>query len=414
MTKEKALSRKPSNIQIAADLCQTTRCIPTGTQNREVFAIFNADPTLQSLPVVDDKSICGLINRERFMGRMAKRFHWELYGKKRCVKMMDVDPLVVDAETSISEIANLLLGNGEARVLSDSFVIARGGVLLGIGYTSGVLSTLLQHERQASAELRLHHDRLSELVEERTRDLMLAKQAAEQANRAKSEFLTNMSHELRTPLHAVLAFAKFGSDKSAEGSRDKLGQYFARINESAERLTRLVNDLLDLSRLDAVTLVLNRVPADLGELAGQALAKAIPLAAQRQIELRLTKEVKLAPICCDIKRVHQMLAHILGNAIKFSGEGSRVVLHISAYLSDNPSVAGYQLEIIDQGPGIPEGELDSIFERFTQSSKTRTGAGGSGLGLPISREIMRLHQGHITASNHAAGGACFLMVFHAA
>ncbi len=411
------LPDKPAEFRVAADLCHPTRCIPADTQNRDVFEIFDTDSSLNSLPVIDEERIVGLISRERFMISMAKRFHWELYGKKRCTKMMVHDPLVVEAETLIGDVANLLLGNNEKHALSDAFVVARNGILLGIGYTSDVMATLLQQERQASAELRRHHDRLSEMVDERTHDLMLAKLAAEQANLAKSEFLANISHELRTPLHAVLAFAKFGTEKSAEGPRDKLGQYFVRINESAERLTHLVNDLLDLSHLDAFSLELELAPVDLCELAGKVRAEFLPIARLRRIELRQDNCSETAPIVCDRERIRQVLANILSNAIKYSAEGSTVWCRLHAYPSaaaaQEPHSAGYRLQIVDQGPGIPEGELDSIFERFTQSSVTRTGAGGSGLGLAISREIMRLHCGRITASNNANGGACFSIEFPA-
>ena len=411
VTKEQPVA--PTNIRVAADLCHQTHCISADTQNKEVFAIFDSDASLRSLPVVDGQKIVGLINRDRFMSSMAKPFHWELYSKKRCTKMMDDNPVVVDADLAIHDVANLLLGNGDGDrgSLSDGFVVARGGVLLGTGYTRDVLATLLDHEREASAELRDHHERLSEIVEERTRDLTRAKQVAEHANRAKSEFLTNMSHELRTPLHAVLAFAEFGTQKSAEGPRDKLAQYFARIHESAERLTRLVNDLLDLSKLEADKVELKFSPIDLCQLADRALTEFGALAAQRNIELRIEKNVASAPMICDGPRIVQVLANILGNALKFSIEGSCVRLFLGPIhresISHEGAPTGYRLQVFDKGPGIPEQELEDIFERFTQSSNTRTGAGGTGLGLPISREIIRLHKGHIRASNNPDGGACF-------
>jgi signal transduction histidine kinase len=152
-----------------------------------------------------DEKIVGLINRERFMGHMAGHFHWEVYGKKCCTKLMDPEIVVVEAEPEIREVANLLLVSGKNRMLLENFIVSRDGIYLGTGYSSDVLATLLDLERDASDQLRQHRDHLSSMVDERTHELLLAKQAAEQANRAKSEFMTNMSHEFRTPLHAILA-----------------------------------------------------------------------------------------------------------------------------------------------------------------------------------------------------------------
>ena len=272
-------------FRVAADLCHPALCITADTKNIDVFAIFESDISIQILPVLDNNKIIGLINKERFMGRMAGRFHWEVYSKKRCTKMMDDKPIVVEANMPICDVANLLLGAGGKHALSESFIIERSGNILGTGFTSDVLATLLKHEQAAALELRQHRDHLSEMIEERTHDLLLAKLAAEKANKSKSEFLTNMSHELRTPLHAMLAFSGFGIQKINAGSREKLGLYFLHIKESAERLTHLVNDLLDLSKLEAGKIILAPVTSNLCDLVMQVIGEFGALATQKHIEL---------------------------------------------------------------------------------------------------------------------------------
>ncbi len=396
--------------RIAADLCHQAPCVDAATRNAEVFEIFNAKKSLQCLPVVEDEKIVGLINRERFMGHMAGHFHWEVYGKKRCTKLMDEEIVVVEAETEIREVANLLLVSGKTRMLLENFIVARDGTYLGTGYSSDVLAALLEFEREASEELRQHRDHLSNMVEERTQELLLAKQAAEQANWAKSEFLSNMSHEFRTPLHAILAYSGLGIKKSADGQKSKLEQYFLRINESTERLSSLVDNLLDLSKLESGKMELTLETADLGGLVADVLGEMRIHATPRNIDLRFDRADEPAFIRCDTGKMHQMLSNVLVNAIKFTAHNTMVVVLLRSYSSTENAhqepVRGYRLQVIDRGPGIPEAELESIFERFTQSTATRTGAGGTGLGLSISREILRLHQGSISASNNADGGAC--------
>lgn len=396
------------NVQLASHICLPTRWVTAEMRNHEVYSIFDTDASIQILPVVEDGEVVGLINRERFMGTMAGRFHWEIYSKKRCTKMMDHDPLVVDAATSIAEVANQLLHLGEHQALPESFIIADQGTFQGTGYTSDVLATLLRQQQAAVAELQIHRDTLSATVRERTYDLELAKLAAEHANQAKGEFLANMSHELRTPLHAVLAMAGMGSQKSGDAPREKLAKYFSIINESAERLARLVADLLDISAFEAGKVVLNPSFIDLNALPARVLTELAGLADQGGVELRFIPG-NPAPYLCDAERIYQVIRNVVGNALKFSPRDSCIEIQLEA-LYPAPD-AGYCLRIFDQGPGIPEAELESIFERFTQSSQTNTGAGGKGLGLPICREIMRLHGGRIVASNLPKGGACFTISF---
>ena len=139
-------------------------------------------------------------------------------------------------------------------------------------------------------ELRRHRDNLQELVQERTRELMHAKDAAEQASRAKSQFLANMSHELRTPMHAILSYARLGIDKlAADGlPKQKMQQYFTRIDQGGERLLHLLNDLLDLSKLEAGKMIYHMVSADLQELARACITQFEVLARGRSVTLTLS------------------------------------------------------------------------------------------------------------------------------
>lgn len=395
----------------AADLCHAVRFIDAGTRNSEVFEIFEAAPQIQCLPVLADGLLVGLINRQSFMVQIAGRFHWEVYGKKRCTKVMDDAPVRIDAAMRIHEIADRLVGDVPGG-LPESFVIVCDGKLQGVGFTSDVLAALRQHERRAADELRQHRDRLFAMIEERTRDLRLAKQEAERANRAKSDFLTRMSHELRTPLHAIMAFSQLGTQRHSDADRPRLGSFFARIHESTVKLSLLVDDLLSLSRLDTGRIVLDLGYTDLGELLATVRDTFADTAGHRNIVVRVDRPEAPTPLRADAQRIGQVLTNVLGNALKFSPLNSEIVLRLAVEYSGTAEPAvGYRLDVIDQGPGIPDDEMESIFESFNLSSRTQTGAGGVGLGLSISREIMHLHGGGITARNLPAGGACFSLHF---
>lgn len=225
-----------------------------------------------------------------------------------------------------------------------------------------------------------------------------ARRQSDEANQAKTMFLANMSHELRTPLHAVLSFARHGvEDIDADHSED-LREHFSDIRQSASRLLALVNDLLALASVETGKLRFSFAEYDMEELVKGSIKELNQFAADREVNIQLvTAGATLVEM--DRDRMKQVVVNLLSNALKFAPAGSAIAVGLE--LPDQ-AAESVRVSVRDQGPGIPEAELEAIFGNFYQGSN-RSPDGGTGLGLAIAREIILAHQGRIWAEND--GGA---------
>ncbi|MBS1210872.1 MAG: hypothetical protein H6R19_3270, partial [Proteobacteria bacterium] len=239
------------------------------------------------------------------------------------------------------------------------------------------------------------------------RSLLEAKEIAETANHAKSIFLTNMSHELRTPMHAILSFSEMGLQKATASGLGDLTRYFERIQNSGKRLLALLNDLLDMSRMEADKMSYTKTRHFLQNTIQTAVAEMSSLLAAKNLSIVIDDQQTRISAVYDRIRITQVIVNLLSNAIRFSPQGGRI--HIACFCETAPhehSVPMIGFTVRDEGPGIPPGELERIFESFEQSTQSLP-VGGTGLGLTISRRIIRDHDGSIQASNHPEGGAVF-------
>nr|WP_316642733.1 ATP-binding protein [uncultured Roseateles sp.] len=253
----------------------------------------------------------------------------------------------------------------------------RGGV-------AGILCTLMDVSEFRDAE----------------RATRLARDVAEEASRAKSEFIANISHELRTPLQTILGFSELGLTRGRDSP--KLAGMFSDIHASGQRMLALVNDLLDVAKIESSVGTFDLERCDLRGLLKETLRELDPLLARKQ--LRPVLDLPDWPLSArvDPLRFQQVLRNVLANAIKFSPEGSAIEA-VGELTADSE----IHLSIADRGPGIPQAEVGTIFEAFVQSSQTKDGSGGTGLGLAICRKIVEIHGGRIHAENRAGGGAVF-------
>jgi PAS domain S-box-containing protein len=251
--------------------------------------------------------------------------------------------------------------------------------------------------------LEQHNSRLERTVASRTQELLVAKEAAEQANSAKSEFLANMSHELRTPLHGILSFARFGQRRMTQCSPEKILQYFENVETCGNTLLKLVDQLLDLAKLESRAVVLDKVECDATSVVVEVIGEFNTVAEERQVSIRIHAEDGVGKIFVDRDKFAQVVRNVLGNGLKVSPPNSAIGVYVT---SSEKHIA---FRIVDQGPGIPVHELKRIFEKFVQSSRTSTGAGGTGLGLAICREIVALHDGRMWAENVLPHGAAICL-----
>jgi signal transduction histidine kinase len=219
---------------------------------------------------------------------------------------------------------------------------------------------------------------------------------------------------LRTPMHGILSFAKFGLNK-LNAPPEKIRSFFTNIVDSGERLMVLVNDLLDLSKLEAGKMTAEITVCDLLVTVRNVIAEIEPLAEEKKVTLQLTGMAE-GIIEIDPVRIAQVIRNLLANALRYTPQGGTIEIsvqpremNVGRRREDRILLSGLMVTVADQGPGIPQDELETIFDKFVQSSKTKTGAGGTGLGLAICREIAWLHKGEIYAANRPEGGAMFTL-----
>ncbi len=273
-------------------------------------------------------------------------------------------------------------------------------------------SILIEQKQQIldqNAELDRHRNQLESLVEERTRELIEAKEKAEESDRLKSSFLANLSHEIRTPLNAILGFSSLLGDKDLrEHERE---EYSAIIQHSSNTLLELISDILDISKIEAGQMELDLTEVYLkdviDELTGmfEVLMKREELSSNRQVQFRvvIADEILKTQLVTDKLRLEQILSNLIGNAIKFTRKG-----YIELGCTSVPNEKRLEFYVKDTGIGIKEEHLQLIFERFRKVEEDKTYLQrGTGLGLAITSQLVSLLGGTIRVSSRVGEGSVF-------
>lgn len=261
----------------------------------------------------------------------------------------------------------------------------------------------ITERRAAEARLRKIQEDYTQRLAESNAELELTNRELQRANRLKTEFLASMSHELRTPLHTIIGFSELLGEQLEGPLNPKQIRFVQHIHKDSLHLLELINDILDISKIEEGRLELHPEAFDFGALVAESLASVRTLAAAKSQLLETDLNVPSA-IEADRLRIRQVLVNLLSNAIKFTPEQGRI--RLEARVQDSFVV----ISVMDTGIGIPPEEHDFIFDKFHQVGATTLGVReGTGLGLAITKRLVEQHGGTIRVDSHPGKGSTFFV-----
>jgi signal transduction histidine kinase/ActR/RegA family two-component response regulator len=365
-----------ASVTILLDIAPLIRPVQARATGAEIYQRFELEPDTLAIAVIDpDGRPVGLVERNAFLVRMAAQYGRALWSDRPISMWMNTNPLVVDGDTTVAEFCGRILEESPSSLLH-GFIVTCGGRYAGVGTMMALLQAAAGVAHASSRQ-------------------------AQDALAARSRFLAVMSHEIRTPLNGVLAVAEIARRKVRQ---PELAPLLDTIVESGGVLLRLLNDALDVSRAEASGLELAEEPLHLPRLLEDVRRLWSPKAEVKGVGLILAYDgADDLWLLGDADRLRQILNNLISNGLKFTGDGG---VEVQVGAREEGQVVQLTVKVEDDGAGIPEAQLDSIFAPFQQTDEG-VRQGGAGLGLAVCRQLVERMGGAIVARNRPQGGAVF-------
>jgi len=432
------------NLVLIRELVKPAHQVNPEVLVSDVKAMMEDDEVITSIVVISGSRPVGLVMNIHLDRILSQRFGVALFLNKPVKTVMDTSPLVIRSSTPLEEAADLAMQR-EQNKRYDPVIVIEEGRFLGVVSLQEILKKLLELQRLSFQKMNQFNKRLKEeiqekekaendllilnrdlekRVEERTVDLVRSNDelkkamiAAESANVAKSDFLANMSHELRTPLNHIIGFTEL-----------VLGQYFGALNEqqseylndvlsSSRHLLSLINDILDLSKVEAGKMNLEYTHIEMKRLLENSLVMVKEKAMKHNINLTLKVDRLPSSFQADERKMKQIIYNLLSNAVKFTPDGGRIQVGVDLSERDDSlpinktgtmAINGEKefllISVKDTGIGIKKEDLERIFEPFEQADGSRSRRyQGTGLGLSLTQKLVESHNGRLWAESDGEG-----------
>lgn len=412
------------------DLVEHATVVPPDMPIRDVKTRLDDEP-ISCLVVALEQRPVGLVMSLHLDRALSQQYGVALYHKKPVSYVMDPEPLVIDGETPVEQVAGMAMSRDKIKIY-DHLIVTEQGRLAGIVSVQEMLLTLAAMQGKRTMELMALTGQLKKEVEDRQtaeKALRASKQATESMHRQlaqaydrlrevdqmKTDFLSTVSHELRTPLTSVLGFAEMvqlkleevifpkidAEDRTAQRAISTVSRNVAIIHKESRRLTALINDVLDIAKMEAGRIEWKSLPLAMPDVCRQAADATMALFARKHLELRLEIRPNLPELLGDPDRLVQVVINLLSNAVKFTEAG-----HVTLRAGLDKGMI--RVDVQDTGPGIRPEDKDKVFEKFKQVGDTLTDKPtGTGLGLTICKQIVEHHGGSIWVESQPGQGATF-------
>ena len=398
----------PDTLRIT-DLVGHSEAVDEWATLETVHQVFrNSD--LRFVAVQRNGRVVGLCGRGQVTPILGTRFGFALYSQTAVSQYLLPNPMIVNEHESIYAVVNRALKREGEEFYDDIAVVDDAGRLKGLVEVARMAALQTEWVQQHARSLTATNRSLqAEIAERRQAEAVAqtAREAAEHAAQAKSDFLATMSHELRTPLNAMLGFADLLQSGRMEAEE---ASWCRQITSSGHLLLRLINDVLDIAKIEAGRLTISPHCVCLREVLETIFGQHQARADEKHLRFVFTVEPDVpVRVKIDALRLSQIVGNLLGNAIKFTAAGS-VHLELAAR-SPAANHATLEIRVRDTGIGIHADHQDRIFDKFAQAdSSTTRNYGGTGLGLSISRQLAELMGGEITLSSRCGEGSCFTLL----